>query len=106
MKSKIQTDIKRVREIIESICARHNCPEMSAIINALGRNISAVIFLLNTYMEDESDAENAERAMRALILSISYLMNKAYGENVDDAFMEALEICCTTLESHRPSQTD
>ena len=79
---------------------------MSAIINPLGRNISAVIFLLNTYMEDEDDAANAERAMRALILSISYLINKTCGENADDAYMEALEICCTTLESHRPSQTD
>lgn len=104
MTSKIETDIQRVSEIIEAICARHNCPEMSAIINVLGRNISAVIFLLNTYIEDEHDAVTTELSMRALISSLSYLMNKAYGENVDDAFIEALEICCTTLEANRPGQ--
>ena len=106
MKNKIQTDIQRVSEIIEAICARHNCPEMSSIINVLGRNISAVIFLLNTYIEDEHDAVTTERTMRALISSLSYLMNKAYGENAAVALIEALEICCTTLKNHMPNQTD
>ena len=106
MKNKMKTDIERVGEIVDAICARHDCPEMSMVINAIGRNISMLIFLLNTYVRNDQEAENSERTMHALISSLAYLMKKTCGENASFALIESLEVCCTTLKNHMPNQTD